>query len=87
VLIDGGAPLDEVKERFGLDLPEEDYDTLGGFILGELGHVPKPGDTVQVEGADLVVRTVDERRVRYVLLVKRDDDVDANGEAHPGEGE
>jgi CBS domain containing-hemolysin-like protein len=87
VLIDGGAPLDEVKERFGLDLPEEDYDTLGGFILGELGHVPKPGDTVQVEGADLVVRTVDERRVRYVLLVKRDDDVDANGEAHSGEGE
>jgi len=73
ILIDGGAPIDEVNQRFRLTLPVEDYDTLGGFILGELGHVPKPGDTVEVEGAELVVKTVDERRVRYVRLIKRDE--------------
>lgn len=70
ILIDGSAPIDEVNERFLLALPVEDYDTLGGFILGELGHVPKPGDAVEVEGARLVVRTVDERRVRFVRLIK-----------------
>ncbi len=68
VLIDGGAPIDEVNEQFGLKLPLEDYDTLGGFILGELGHVPKRGDMVQVHDADLLVEKVDDRRVRTVRL-------------------
>ncbi len=69
-LIDGGAPIDEVNERYGLALPEEDYDTLGGFILGELGHVPRRGDSVEVAGAVLVVERVDDRRVRLVRLVR-----------------
>jgi len=68
-LIDGGAPLDEVNEQFGLSLPFEDYDTLGGFILGELGHVPQPGDVLQVAGAELVVEKIDDRRVRLVRLL------------------
>jgi CBS domain containing-hemolysin-like protein len=71
-LIDGGAPIDEVNERYELQLPEEDYDTLGGFILGELGHVPKRGDVARVAGADLIVERVDNRRVRLVRLLKRD---------------
>lgn len=70
-LIDGGAPLDEVNERYGLKLPLEDYDTLGGFIMGELGHVPRRGESVLVPGAELVVERVDDRRVRFVRLVKR----------------
>jgi CBS domain containing-hemolysin-like protein len=74
-LIDGGAPIDEVNERFGLELPEEDYDTLGGFILGELGHVPKLGDAVRVSGVRLVVERVDERRVRLVRLLKGDEEL------------
>jgi CBS domain containing-hemolysin-like protein len=72
-LIDGGAPIDEVNEQFGLALPHEDYDTLGGFILGELGKVPQRGDAVSVAGAELVVERVDDRRVRLVRLVKRGD--------------
>jgi CBS domain containing-hemolysin-like protein len=71
-LIDGGAPIDEVNERYELQLPEEDYDTLGGLILGELGHVPKRGDVARVAGADLIVERVDNRRVRLVRLLKRD---------------
>ncbi|NIN72630.1 MAG: DUF21 domain-containing protein [Gemmatimonadetes bacterium] len=69
-LIDGGAPIDEVNEKYELELPEEDYDTLGGFILGELGHVPKRGDVVRVPSAELVVERVDNRRVRLVRLVR-----------------
>ncbi len=73
-LIDGGAPLDEVNEQFGISLPLEDYDTLGGFILGEIGHVPQPGDVVEVAGAELVVERVDERRVRLVRLLRMKDE-------------
>jgi len=86
ILIDGSAPIDDVNERFLLALPVDDYDTLGGFILGELGHVPKPGDTVEVEGAKLVVRRVDERRVRHVRLIKENDrsGVTADKRGDPG---
>ncbi len=72
-LIDGGAPIDEVNEKYELELPEEDYDTLGGFILGELGHVPKRGDVVRITGAELVVERVDNRRVRLVRLLLSED--------------
>ena len=80
-LIDGGVPLDEVNEQLDLTLPQEDYDTLGGFILGELGHVPQPGDSVQVAGADLIVEKVDERRVRLVRVLKRSDESDGASSA------
>ncbi len=87
-LIDGGAPLDEVNEQLDLSLPQEDYDTLGGFILGELGQVPKPGDQVQVEGADLVVEKVDDRRVRLVRVQKRSEQPESSSAAGKGdEGE
>lgn len=69
-LIEGRAALDEVNERFGLALPMEDYDTLGGFVLGELGRVPRPGERISVTGGDLIVEKVSERRVRLVRLVK-----------------
>jgi CBS domain containing-hemolysin-like protein len=83
-LIDGGAPIDEVNEKYELELPEEDYDTLGGFILGELGHVPKRGDLVRVLGADLVVERVDNRRVRLVRLLRSDEKSRRAPRAQPG---
>ena len=92
-LIDGGAPIDEVNEKFGLSLPDEDYDTLGGFILGEVGHVPEVGDTVRLDDARLVVERVDDRRVRLVRLLRTDpgtqraargDRPDSSGAESPG---
>ncbi len=72
-LIDGGALIDEVNDKYGLAIPDEDYDTIGGFILGELGQVPKRGDMVSVSSGDLVVEEVDERRVRRVRFVKKEE--------------
>ncbi|HET6765468.1 MAG TPA: hemolysin family protein [Longimicrobiaceae bacterium] len=73
VLIDGGAAIGEVNERFGLSLPEEDFDTLGGYIFGALGRVPVMGDVVTVPGPDndplaLRVEETEERRVTCVRL-------------------
>jgi putative hemolysin len=72
VLIDGGASLSEVNERFTLRLPEEDYDTIGGYIFGALGRVPVPGDQLEALGdgrsALLVVEETEDRRVLRVRL-------------------
>jgi CBS domain containing-hemolysin-like protein len=75
VLIDGGVSIGEVNERFGLTLPEEDFDTLGGYIFGALGRVPIEGDVVTVAGPDrddlsLRVEETEERRVTCVRLTR-----------------
>jgi putative hemolysin len=74
VLIDGGASLSDVNDRFGLRLPEEEYDTLGGYVFGTLGRVPVVGDEVTGAGGEgnvllLVERTEDRRVVRVRLTM------------------
>ena len=72
VLIDGAVGLGEVNERFGLRLPEEEFDTLGGYVFGTLGRVPVVGDVVPAPGVDgdmeLRVEETEERRVTVVRL-------------------
>jgi CBS domain containing-hemolysin-like protein len=74
VLIDGGTSICDVNEQLGLELPEEDFDTLGGYIFGALGRVPVVGDVVQAPGRDgemeLRVEETDERRVAVVRLAR-----------------
>lgn len=74
VLIDGGAAISEVNERCGLSLPEEDFDTLGGYVFGALGRVPETGDVVPVHGQEgpmeLRVEGTEERRVTRVRLTR-----------------
>ena len=71
-LIDGAVSLSEVNDRFLLQLPVDDFDTLGGYVFGTLGRVPVEGDIVAVPGAEgeweLRVEEVEERRVKCVRL-------------------
>lgn len=81
VLIDGGAALSEVNERYRLALPEEDYDTIGGYVFGALGRVPVPGDAIEVVGeggpGSLVVEETEDRRVLRVRLTNGGELVDS----------
>jgi CBS domain containing-hemolysin-like protein len=62
----GSFPIDEFNERFGKSLPVDDYHTIGGFVFGELGRVPKVGDTVAFDGARFEVSAIDGSRIREV---------------------
>jgi CBS domain containing-hemolysin-like protein len=66
--VDGRIPITEVNEYFGLDLPHEDFDTIGGFVLGALGRPPEPEDTVEADGVLLHVKSVDGPRVSMLTL-------------------
>ena len=69
--VDGRIPITEVNEYFDLDLPHEDFDTIGGYVLGALGRPPEPDDTVEADGVSLRVKSVDGPRVS-MLTVRRD---------------
>ena len=68
VLIDGLAALPELRERLGLELEGEPYDTVGGLVFGRLGRLAKIGDAVEIEGQRFVVTQVDGRRVAQVRV-------------------
>ncbi len=70
-LMDGRVPFDDVREAFDLTLPpSEDYDTLGGYIVHELGRLPRPGEEVRVEGIRFTVESVEARRIRRVRVTR-----------------
>jgi len=66
VLVDGLALVSDANERFGLHIDEGVYNTLGGFVLGELGRRARLGDRIDVEGRTLRVEALDGLRVSRV---------------------
>ncbi len=71
VLMDGRVPFDEIIDAFGLELaPSDDYDTLAGFIVHELGRLPKPGEEVRCGGVRFIVEAVEARRIRRVRVMR-----------------
>ena len=67
----GHTELDEVNQRAGIHLRSDDYTTLGGFIFGKLGRLPKVGDRVDTAGGTLEVTAMEGRRVGEARLTKK----------------
>jgi putative hemolysin len=67
-VISGLMLIDDANETFGFNLDNSEFDTIGGYILGRLGRIPIPGDTVTVDGHDLRVESMDGRRVDRVIV-------------------
>jgi putative hemolysin len=63
IRIDGTFPLDDFNEQFQAGLPVEDFHTVGGFVFGQLGRVPEPGDEVEHNGAAFRVEEVEGTRI------------------------
>lgn len=68
--IDGGMHLDDICRQLGIQLPSEEYDTIGGLVFGKLNAIPSVGSTVELPelGVKIRVEAVDERRVERVRL-------------------
>lgn len=71
-IINGTTSLDAVRDYFEVELPTEDYDTLSGFVIGQLGRIPDDGDSPSVEFNGLIFKVdkIDEKRVAKVKVCK-----------------
>jgi CBS domain containing-hemolysin-like protein len=69
-LVSGLALIADVEDATKADLANEDYDTVGGFVMAKLGRIPRVGDRVEVPGYQFRVMAMDGRRVDRVLVVK-----------------
>ena len=82
-LVDGRMSVDDLADRLGIDLPEGEYVTLGGYLFDAFGHIPEEGETRPVGGWELRVAEMDKRRIAKVV-VKR---VSTVGEGADGTGD
>lgn len=67
-VVEGSMKLDDLNERLELELESEDYDSIGGFIIGKLDRLPEEGEEVCLNGLRLVVEKLDKNRIDKVHL-------------------
>ena len=74
-------PVEDLEELYGVELPHEDVDTVGGLLAMALGRVPIPGATVEIGGLVLVAESAKGRRNRIgTVLVRRSETADEQKE-------
>jgi CBS domain containing-hemolysin-like protein len=66
--VDGGVALSELEAVLGHGFGREDVSTVGGLILAEFGRVPRSGESIEIDGFQMVVEQVARRRVRRVQV-------------------
>jgi CBS domain containing-hemolysin-like protein len=65
-LFRGRMDVDDFNNILSTTIPRDEADTIGGFIYGRLGHVPDKGESVEIDGLNLVVEDVSNRRIQIV---------------------
>ena len=79
VIVDARVGIDDLNEMFDTEIEAEDFDSVGGLIVSELGRMPNVGDQVSVDGIRLKVLTVNGRRIKKVRITKVEE-----GQSEPG---
>jgi putative hemolysin len=79
----GGVSLRDVNEHLDLSLPEDAFDTVGGFVFGSLNRIPVVGDMVEVEGGTLRVVKMRGRRVEFLRYLPSRDTGESEGRNGP----
>jgi putative hemolysin len=72
ILVDGMTLIEEVNERLALDLHDADYDTIAGFTLGKLGHIPQLHEVFEGDGVRIEVDEMDGLRIARLSLNRLD---------------
>ena len=68
--VDGGMRIEEVNEELGLELPEGDYETIAGFVLHLLGHIPRQGEQLRYKNLKLIVTKMRKHKIEEIVMIK-----------------
>jgi CBS domain containing-hemolysin-like protein len=77
VRVRGSTPIDVVSEELGTDLPDAEWDTVGGLILNLLGHVPVESEVVRFDGLEFRAERVQGHRIVLVRISRIAEEADA----------
>lgn len=67
-IVDGSARLDDISDLIGVNMESEEFDSVGGLIIGELGRFPDNKEEVNLNNIRFVVEEIDKNRIRKVRI-------------------
>jgi CBS domain containing-hemolysin-like protein len=70
-LCDARTAIDELNERLALNLPEDDFETLGGFVFEQFGRIPLNQEKIEYNGMDFVVQEIEGHKINRVKIVTK----------------
>ena len=73
-LCDARVDIEDLNEKLNLTLPEEDFDTLGGFVFDMFGKIPVKYEKVKYSGIEFIIQEMDGHKIKTVKLVIKDTD-------------
>ena len=76
-VVEAAMKLDDLNDQLGLDLESEDYDSIGGFIIGLLDHLPEEGEEVTHKTLRFVVDKVDRNRIDKIHLYIQEEETES----------
>lgn len=76
-MVEAAMKLDDLNDQLGLDLESEDYDSIGGFIIGLLDHLPEEGEEVTHKTLRFVVDKVDRNRIDKIHLYIQEEETES----------
>lgn len=81
-LVEGSMKLNDLNDLLELtpELSSEDYDSIGGYVIGLLDRLPKVGETVEENGYTFIVETVDKNRIEQIRMILPPDETENNDE-------
>ena len=65
-IIDGSTKIDDVNQELNIDLKSEEFDTIGGYLIGVLGYFPKANKIIKTDGLEFIVECVEKNRIEKV---------------------
>ena len=68
--VDGGMTIYDVRDELGIELPEGDYETVAGLVLERLGHIPREGEALTLDGYRIAVSDVKGVKIESVVITR-----------------
>ncbi|AEB75365.1 hemolysin [Clostridium botulinum] len=68
-IIDGSIKIDEVNDMIGTNIESEDFDTIGGFVIGELGRFPEQGEMIEYMNVKFIIEEIDRNRIKKLKVL------------------
>jgi magnesium and cobalt transporter len=69
ILVDARLEIEKLEEHFGITLPRDSYESVGGFIIHLLGRIPKIGEKVRYDRLEMTIKTAGVRKIEEIVIM------------------
>jgi len=68
-IVEGGTRIETVNEMIGINIESEDFDSIGGFIIGLLGRIPEDKEVIEYNGIRFTIESIEKNRIKKIRII------------------